>query len=210
MLDEHTDFGRRIRFVQIVESLREVMMQELDYRQEAENGRKLKKNLASFQRIVVPGVIDDYTSEKVITQEYIEGAKITDISPVVLLEVDRARLADQLFESYLHQVLVDGIFHADPHPGNLVLTIDHRIAIMDFGMVSRVTPEMQRLILKLLVALGDGRADETAQQAIAIGRPYQGEDFKEDEFCERVAHVIATNLGKPVARASGRPHRDGP
>jgi predicted unusual protein kinase regulating ubiquinone biosynthesis (AarF/ABC1/UbiB family) len=199
VLDEHTDFGRRIRFVQIVESLREVMTQELDYRQEAENGRTLKKNLAEFERIVIPEVYDDFTSEKVITQEYIQGAKITEVSPVVLVELDRREMADQLFDCYLHQVLVDGIFHADPHPGNLVLTIDHRIAIMDFGMVSRVTPEMQRLILKLLVALSDGRAGETAQHAIAIGRPYKDENFDEDVFCERVGHIVTASLGKPVA-----------
>lgn len=198
-LDEHTEFGRRIRFVQIVESLREVMMQELDYRQEAENGRVLKRNLAQYDHIVIPGVIDDFTSEKVITQEYIEGAKITGVSKAVLVEVNRQQLADQLFGCYLHQVLVDGVFHADPHPGNLVLTIDRRIAIMDFGMVSRVTPEMQRLILKLLVALSDGRAAETAQEAIAIGRPYQGEDFKEMEFRERVGKVVSASLGKPVS-----------
>lgn len=198
VLDEHTQFGRRIRFVQIVESLREVMMQELDYRQEAENGHTLKNNLASFRRLLIPAVIDDYTSEKVITQEFIEGAKITAVSPVVLVDLDRRALADELFQSYLHQVLVDGVFHADPHPGNLVLTIDGRIAIMDFGMVSRITPDMQRLMLKLLVALSDGRAEETCEHAIAIGRPYQGESFDEEQFRDRVGRIVSVSLGKPV------------
>lgn len=199
VLDEHTQFGRRIRFVQIVESLQEVMTNELDYRQEAENCRTLKANLADFDLFVIPDVITGYTTAKVITLEYLEGAKITDVSPVVLLEFDRKAMADQLFQMYLHQVLVDGVFHADPHPGNLILTADRRIALMDFGMVSRVTPELQRQLLKLLMALSDGRAEETARQAIAVGRPYKRGVFQEMEFREKVARLVSANLGKPVA-----------
>ncbi|HEX3656588.1 MAG TPA: AarF/UbiB family protein [Pirellulales bacterium] len=200
VLDEHTQFGRRIRFVQIVESLQEVMTSELDYRQEAENSRTLKANLAEFEQFVIPAVIEGYTSPKVITLEYIEGAKITDVSPVVLLELDRRSLADQLFQIYLHQVLIDGVFHADPHPGNLILTTDRRIALMDFGMVARVTPELQRRLLKLLMALSDGRAEETARQAIAVGRPYRNGVFHEMEFREQVGRLVTANLGKPVAQ----------
>jgi predicted unusual protein kinase regulating ubiquinone biosynthesis (AarF/ABC1/UbiB family) len=198
-LDEHTQLGRRVRFVQIVESLREVMTQELDYRQEAENCRALRRNLAQFDRFLVPAVIDDYTSEKVITLEWIEGAKITDLSPVALLEIDRKALADELFGVYLHQVLIDGVFHADPHPGNLILTQDGRIALIDFGMVSRVAPDMQRRMVKLLMALGDGRAEETATEAIAIGRPYDEDRFDESDFRERVGRLVTSNRGKPLA-----------
>ncbi|HWA97140.1 MAG TPA: AarF/UbiB family protein [Pirellulales bacterium] len=200
LLDEHTDIGRRIRFVQIVESLREVMRRELDYRQEAENGHTLQRNLAQFDRFVIPTVIDDYTSGRVITQEYIEGAKITNLSPVVLVELDRKQLADELFNVYLHQVLVDGVFHADPHPGNLMLTPDRRIALMDFGMVSRVAPQTQRRLVKMLMALSDGRAEETAREAIAIGRPFKKTGFDEEEFRERVGQLVTDNLGKPLAQ----------
>jgi ubiquinone biosynthesis protein len=200
LLDEHTQLGRRIRFVQIVESLREVMTSELDFRQEAENSRTLKANLEKYDRFIVPRVIDDFVSEKVITLEYIEGAKITDLSPVVLLELDRKQLADQLFEVYLHQVLVDGVFHADPHPGNLLLTPSGRIALMDFGMVSRVAPETQRQLLGLLMSLSEGRADEAARDAMALGRPYKKGEFHEAEFREKVAQVITANHGRPLAQ----------
>jgi predicted unusual protein kinase regulating ubiquinone biosynthesis (AarF/ABC1/UbiB family) len=198
LLDGHTDMGRRVRFEQIVESLREVMTRELDYRQEAENSRNLRKNLEQFQEIVIPRVIEGYYSEKVLTTEFIEGAKITEVSPVVLVELDRPKLADGLFQIYLHQVLVDGLFHADPHPGNLVLTCDGRIALFDFGMVARVTPELQHSLIKLLMALGDGRAEETASAALAIGRPYEKGRFREAEFRERVAQMVAANQGRPL------------
>src|SRR5205814_8697828 len=129
VLDEHTQLERRARFVQLIESLEEVMTRELDYRQEAENTRTLQRNLRDFERFVVPDVIDDYTSAKIITLEHIEGTKITELSPVVLIELDRKALADELFRIYLHQVLIDGVFHSDPHPGNLMLTQDRRIAL---------------------------------------------------------------------------------
>jgi predicted unusual protein kinase regulating ubiquinone biosynthesis (AarF/ABC1/UbiB family) len=117
----------------------------------------------------------------------------------VLIEHDRKALADDLFRIYLHQVLVDGVFHADPHPGNLLLMPDGRIGLMDFGMVSRMPPEMQRHMVKLLMALSDGRAEEAASEAIAIGRPYKSGQFKEDEFREQVARTVTANRGKPLS-----------
>ncbi len=210
VLDEHTQLGRRIRFVQIVESLREVMTSELDFRQEAENCRTLKKNLEQFDRFIVPRVIDDFVSERVITLEYIEGAKVTDLSSVVLLELDRKMLADQLFKVYLHQVLIDGVFHADPHPGNLLLTPHGKIALMDFGMVSRIAPATQRQLLRLLMSLSEGHADEAAQDAMALGRPYKKGEFHEEEFREKVARVITSNHGKPLAADSSRTTCHGP
>ena len=95
---------------------------------------------------------------------------------------------------------MDGIFHADPHPGNLKLTPDHRIALMDFGMVARVAPEMQRRMVKLLMALSDGRAEEAAREAIAIGRPYKRGHFQEEQFRERVSQLVTDNQGKPLAQ----------
>jgi predicted unusual protein kinase regulating ubiquinone biosynthesis (AarF/ABC1/UbiB family) len=199
LIDEHTQVGRRVRFAQIIESLREVMTYELDYRQEAENCRVLKRNLQSFEKFVIPEVVDDYTTQRVITLEYLEGAKITHVSPVVLIELDRKGLAEDLFRIYLHQVLIDGVFHADPHPGNLMLTQDGRIGLMDFGMVARVPPEMQRHMVKLLMALGDGRAEEAAREAILIGRPFKKGHFKEDEFREQVARGVTAQRGKPLS-----------
>jgi predicted unusual protein kinase regulating ubiquinone biosynthesis (AarF/ABC1/UbiB family) len=198
VLDAHSAVGRRVRFEQIVESLREVMMRELNYCDEAESCRTLKCNLREFELFYIPAVIDDYCSRRVLTSEFVEAAKFTTVSPVVLVELDRPAYADELFRVYLHQVLIDGLFHSDPHPGNLMLTIDRKIALIDFGMVSRVTTEMQRHLVKLLMALGDGRAEEAAEEAMGLGRPYRRNRFNEDEFRERVAVVVAANQDRPV------------
>src|SRR5678816_547664 len=88
-------------------------------------------------RIVVPQPVADYSTARVLTMDYISGQKITDASPLVLAESQSRELAEELFKAYLHQVILDGIFHADPHPGNVLLTTDGRIALLDLGMVSR-------------------------------------------------------------------------
>src|SRR3989440_9636314 len=103
-----------------------------------------------------------YTSSRVLTMEFIPGTKVTALSPLARLELDGERLADALFRAYLKQMLRDGIFHADPHPGNVFL-IDGRIALIDLGMVARITPGLQDRLLQLLLAVADNRADDAVK-----------------------------------------------
>src|SRR4029453_13640344 len=112
---------------------RKSIVRELDYRQEASNLRTLRENLAGFQRIVIPEPIEDYTSERVLTMDYVEGQKVTALTPLARIDLDGAALATELFRAYLKQILVDGFVHADPPPGNVFLTGDGRIALLDLG-----------------------------------------------------------------------------
>ncbi len=116
-LDKHTEWGKRYRFVEMLDELRRSLWQELDYRQEARNLLTLNVNLKNFHRIVVPTAIEDFTTSRVLTMEYITGQKITALSPLARMELMGAELAEELFRAYLQQILVDGFFHADPHPG---------------------------------------------------------------------------------------------
>jgi len=168
-LDKHTDAGRQFDFVQMVSEFRRTLAQELDYRREAQNLLRLADNLAPFKRIVVPRPVDNYTSARVITMEFIQGRKITALTPIVLQEIDGEGLAHELFRAYLHQIIIDGFFHADPHPGNVFLTDDGRIALLDLGMVSHLAPSRQDQLLKLLLAIGDGNGDAAATLALQIG-----------------------------------------
>jgi ubiquinone biosynthesis protein len=101
--------------------------------------------------------------------EFVEGKKITDLGPLAKLEVDGGPLADDLFAAYLEQVLVEGVFHADPHPGNVLLTPDGRIALLDIGMVARLAPVYRDRLVKLFLALADSRPDEVARIARTLG-----------------------------------------
>src|SRR5207302_5525853 len=107
------------QFLSIVEEFRKNLIRELDYRQEAKNLAQLGSSLADFRRIVVPQPVEDYTTSRVLTMDYVKGKKITAVSPLRLMELDTRELAEELFRAYLKQILVDGLFHADPHPGNV-------------------------------------------------------------------------------------------
>ena len=167
--DQHTVAGWRFGFAQTVEEFRKSLLRELDYQAEARNLQILSHNLRAFDRIVIPLPVDDYTTSRVLTIDYIRGEKITKLSPLVRTEVDGEELAEQLFRAYLQQILVDGFVHADPHPGNVFLTDDNRIALLDLGMVTHITAGMQEKLLRLLLAVSEGRAEEAATVAITMG-----------------------------------------
>src|SRR4030095_16310787 len=121
-LDQHTELGRRYEFDNMLVNLRKSLLRELDFTIEASNLHHIGQNLAEFEEIVVPEPVDDFTTSRVLTMEYIAGKKITALNPLRLMEIDRGLLAGELFSAYLKQFLVDGLFHADPHPGNVFVT----------------------------------------------------------------------------------------
>jgi ubiquinone biosynthesis protein len=187
--ESHSDVGRQYQLALMVEEFRKSILRELDYRQEARNLATLAQNLRDFDRIVVPSAIEDYTTSRVLTTTYVRGTKITSLSPLVRTELDGSVLAEQLFRAYLQQILVDGFVHADPHPGNVFLTEDDRIALLDLGMVAHVSSGMQEKLLQLLLAVSEGKADEAATVAIQIGQTTPR--FDEVAFRRRVGDLVA-------------------
>jgi ubiquinone biosynthesis protein len=194
--ESHTVVGKRYQFTQLVEEFRKSILRELDYKQEARNLTTLAQNLEEFDRIVVPSPISGFTTSRVLTTTYVRGLKITSLSPVAKTELDGAGLAEQLFRAYLKQILVDGFVHADPHPGNVFLTEDDRIALFDLGMVAHVSTGMQEKLLQLLLAVSEGRSDEAATVAIEIGE--KTEKFDEVAFRRRVADLVARTKDQSV------------
>jgi ubiquinone biosynthesis protein len=176
LVERFSAAGRRADAAAIVEEFKKAVVLELDYRQEAQNLRMLRTQLQEFDRIVVPEPIDDYTTRRVLTMEYVTGTKITNVSPVTLVDADPPGLASQLFRAYLQQVLIDGVFHADPHPGNVFLTTDGRLALLDLGMIGRLSPAMQERLFRLVLAIADGEGDQAATVAIEMGAQHHGFD----------------------------------
>ena len=188
LLERFTSVTRSVDVPRVLEEFRRTMMQELDYQQEARNLGALAHQLEDLERIVVPLPVDDYTGPRVLTMDYIGGTKITKVSPVEWTEVDSERLADDLFRAYLHQILVDGLFHADPHPGNVLLTPDHRLALIDLGMVGRLSRGVQEQLFRLMLAVVDADGDDAAAAAIALGEKLEG--FNETEARRMVADLV--------------------
>ncbi|HVI70928.1 MAG TPA: AarF/UbiB family protein, partial [Pyrinomonadaceae bacterium] len=190
-LDDHTELGKRYEFDNMLVNLRKSLLRELDFTIEANNLHIIGQNLAEFEEIVIPEPIDDYTTTRVLTMEYIAGKKITALNPLRLLEIDGSLLAEELFGAYLKQFLIDGIFHADPHPGNVFLTDDDRIALIDLGMVGRVTRSFQDNLLRLMLAISEGRGEMAAQAAIKMGEEKEG--FDRATFERRITDLVAEN-----------------
>jgi ubiquinone biosynthesis protein len=167
-LDSHTDFGRKYELSRIVDQFRSSLFHELDYLREAANLGELRRNLAGFRRLVVPEVVADYSTGRVLTMDYLPGAKVTSLSGAVMTDLDGGVLAEELFDAYLKQILVDGFFHADPHPGNLLLTHDRKIAILDLGMTGRIQQRMRDQLVHLLAGISEGNGVQTAEAAMSI------------------------------------------
>ncbi|HZZ95048.1 MAG TPA: AarF/UbiB family protein [Usitatibacter sp.] len=193
-LQSHTEVGRKHRFVEVLREFRITVQQELDYELEAQNLLVVAENLEEFPLIVVPQPVPDYCTRRVLTMDYVRGRKITSLSPIARLELDGCRLAAELFRAYLKQVLIDGIFHADPHPGNVFVTDDGRVALLDLGMVGRTTPEMQLQLIKVLVAVADGKGEQAAEVVINISR--KEEEFDPVDFKRRIAQIVTMRVGQ--------------
>jgi ubiquinone biosynthesis protein len=173
----------------VLDEFKTTLKHELDYRQEATNLRTMSESMKEFPNIDVPLPVQDYTTSSVLTMDFVQGTKVTKLSPLARMELDGEALADELFRAYLKQVLVEGMFHADPHPGNIFLTDDCKIALLDLGMIGRTTPGMQEQLLKLLLALSEGDSEIALEMVLRISETR--EDFNEAEFRRKAGKLIA-------------------
>ncbi|HEX3542627.1 MAG TPA: AarF/UbiB family protein [Acidimicrobiales bacterium] len=191
--DEHTDVGRRYGFSEMLEQFRHSLEAELDYRREASNLVRLRGIVSRYDRLVIPAPIPDFTTSVLLTMEYVDGKKVTDLGPLRRLDLDGERLAEQLFQAYLDQILVEGFFHADPHPGNVLLTTDGRLALLDVGMVARIPKGMRQKLVRLLLALSEGDGQATADITIDLGTPSDG--FDRGGFTTVASQLVESNQG---------------
>lgn len=197
-VDDHTRAGDRLRFADMAAEFRRSLMAELDYRREADNLRLLGQHLAGHSRIVVPQPVDDYTTGTVLTMDLVEGRNVGGLGPLAQMELDGRELAEQLFAAYLDQILVHGFVHADPHPGNVLLTDDGDLALIDLGMVVRVAPELRDQLLRLLASVSEGQGRDAAEVLVAMGT--KGPDFDADGYHQAVTRLVSGHQHVTVGR----------
>ncbi len=187
-VQKNTEIGELYGVDDMFQEFNNSMLRELDYLQEMRNLITLRKNLQEFNNVVVPIPIEALTTQRILTMGFIEGTKITLLSDSVKPDIDRTMLLEDTFRAYLKQILVDGFFHADPHPGNLVLTKDGRIGILDLGMVARVTPGMREKLIRFLVAMSNGEPEDAAHIAASIGEKM--DNFDASKYYRRTVELI--------------------
>ena len=176
---------RRYRPVQIVGQLRGSLERELDLAMEARNTERFARNFADDLDILVPRVYWEWTSSAMNVQEHIEGIRGNDLVAIDNAGLDRKALAARGADAVLKMILVDGFFHADPHPGNVMYLPGNRIALIDFGMVGRLSPVRRRQIVDLLAGLA--RHDEETMLEVLL-------DWRGDDFVDEAR--LATDLGE--------------
>ena len=167
---------RRYRPLQVVGQLRGSLQRELDLAVEARNTERFARNFADDLDILVPRVYWEWTSSAMNVQEHIEGIRGNDLVAIDNAGLDRKVLAARGADAVLKMILVDGFFHADPHPGNVMYLRGNRIALIDFGMVGRLSPVRRKQIVDLLADFA--RHDEETMLEVLLD--WRGDDFVDE------------------------------
>lgn len=163
------DWAARYQISEIVNEFSKTLMEELDYTVEGQNADRIAEQFKDDATIRIPEVYWDFTTKKVLTMEYIEGIKLNELRKLQLKEYDTKILAERVANSIFHQILIDGFFHGDPHPGNITALPGNVVGFIDFGMVGRLTPEMKRNFASLVIAMMRQNTDGVIKAITKMG-----------------------------------------
>lgn len=184
VLQKFKRFRRWMNFVELHREFYETIQQELNESLERENMREFQtmfdtlnrerqtpviSAIQKYPRIIMPRVYEQWSTGKVLVMEYMEGVKVSNLEQLEAWGINSQQIAEVLVDAYLHQFLVEGLVHVDPHPGNLLIQADGNLCFLDFGMTGRVSKEEQTWIIKLLQAAVFGNVDGAADALTTLG-----------------------------------------
>ncbi|BAC13265.1 ABC transporter [Oceanobacillus iheyensis HTE831] len=153
LAESRLDWAKKYQLCAIIKEFSNSLTAELDYTLEGRNAHRIAQQFKKHDDVVVPNVYWDLTTEKVLTMEYIKGIKLDENTKLVREGYNPKLIAEKLIQKQFQQILIDGFFHADPHPGNVMVLPNHKILFMDFGMVGRLTATMKDHLSSLIVAI---------------------------------------------------------
>lgn len=153
----------------IVEEFSRTVTKELDFIIESKNCMRLRNDFENNPDIYIPKIYEKYVTEKILVMEMIQGVRIDDIKAIEEMGLDRVRLAKVGIDAYIKQILENGFFHADPHPGNILVRSDGVICFLDFGIVGRVSDELKEMMANTFIAIIDMDFDRLIDQYIEMG-----------------------------------------
>jgi predicted unusual protein kinase regulating ubiquinone biosynthesis (AarF/ABC1/UbiB family) len=163
------DEARSFSLRNLADEFGETIREEMDYERERAMLTEIRGNFADDPDVIMPTVLEDHSNGRVLTMEYVSGTKITDVDELDRQGIDRTEVAETLTRSYLRMVTDHGVYHADPHPGNLAVKPDGTIVFYDFGMSGRVDPFIQEKIVDFYVAVANQDIDEILDVLVAMG-----------------------------------------
>jgi ubiquinone biosynthesis protein len=190
----HSEAAQRVQLEELADELELHLRGELDFVEEAHNTELVRTIVEPFEGLVVPRVIRQYVTERALVLELIPGRKV---EPGHGLDPDRAALlAREFFRSYVFQVVVEGVYHADPHHGNVLLTEDGRLALLDFGLLGRLDEDTRTGLALLLLALAQNRADDVAELIFSLS--LTSEDSDQAGFVQDVRRKLPRLHHRPL------------
>jgi len=165
----HPDWGRGRDWLGIYDECCKILYEEIDYLNEGRNADTFRRNFRDEDWVLVPRVYWRYTSPRVLTLEYLPGIKISHYEALEAAGLDRRRLAQLGAEAYLHQLLNNGFFHADPHPGNIAVSPEGSLIFYDFGMMGQVKPVTREKLMQTFFGIAQKDADQVVESLIELG-----------------------------------------
>jgi ubiquinone biosynthesis protein len=172
LLENSVSWAKNYGTVDIVNEFARNLRDELDYRNEGRNADRLRRNMASIHGVHIPVIYWELSTTRILTMEFIDGVKITNLHALDKANVNRAVLVNTFMRSMIHQLLVDGFFHGDPHPGNVFALLNTaEVAFLDLGMMGRLASDQRTEIINLLQALQQQDALEIVRIATVLGIP---------------------------------------
>lgn len=191
---------KRYSLEEICEHTKHQIEAELNYTLEANNLARMRSLMKGVDRVSVPRPYVEHCTEQVLVMAYLPGESLLSLSPRRLEAIDGDDLATTLFKKYLDHILVEGFFHADPHPGNVLVTETNDLVLLDLGMVGRVPPRMRAMLTQLVLAIVDGRGDDVAEASIKIGEPMDGYD--RDRFARAISDLVLQHYNHSIEAMS--------
>jgi len=186
----------------IIQEFAKTIFEEIDYIREGRNADTFRNNFRGNERIFIPRIIWKMTGRRVLTIEYVPGARITDVAMLDEMQLDRGELTAVGVNFYLKQLLEDGFFHADPHPGNMRVMPDGRVGIFDFGMVGRVEPHLKQAMANAFMHVVKREYRLIVDDFVEMG--FLDATADRDALCEELTPILEARFNEGITRVRFR------
>lgn len=196
LMEKHIPESRAYHPRAIVKEFARIMEDELDYTKEAQNLGKFYRNFSGDPMICIPKVYPGFSARRVLTMEFIDGVKASDVKKLEKMKIDRKKIAHIGAGAIMKEFLVDGFFHADPHPGNVLVTKDGRLSFIDFGIVGYVDGEMREMLERLFLSITRRDANGITKGFLDMGLVSSESDVA--AFTEEITRIIDDYYGRSI------------
>jgi predicted unusual protein kinase regulating ubiquinone biosynthesis (AarF/ABC1/UbiB family) len=196
----HPKWGRGRDWIGIYEECCRILWEEIDYLSEGRNADTFRRNFRTYEWVKVPRVYWRYTSSRVLTLEYVPGIKISQYEAIEAAGLDRKQIARQGAQAYLLQLLDNGFFHADPHPGNIAVSPDGALIFYDFGMMGRIKSNVREGLMETLFGIASKDGDRVVESLINLGALAPVEDM--GPVRRSVQYMLDNFMDKPFENQS--------